>query len=67
VKNNFKVPTVAYQVSGEYSMLMAGIQAEYLTDESIYESLVSIKRAGADLIISHFTPKILKEGTEFKC
>ncbi len=51
VKNNFKVPTVAYQVSGEYSMLMAGIQAEYLTDESIYESLVSIKRAGADLII----------------
>jgi porphobilinogen synthase len=67
VKNNFKLPTAAYQVSGEYSMLMAGIQAGYLTDESIYESLISIKRAGADLVISHFAPKLLEEGTEFKC
>jgi porphobilinogen synthase (EC 4.2.1.24) len=67
VKNNFKLPTAAYQVSGEYSMLMAGIQAGYLTDESIYESLISIKRAGADLVISYFTPKLLEEGTEFKC
>ena len=67
VKDEFKLPTVAYQVSGEYSMLMAGIQSGYLTEESIFESLISIKRAGADLIISHFTPKILEEGTEFKC
>lgn len=67
VKDEFKVPTAAYQVSGEYSMLMAGIEAGYLTEESIYESLISIKRAGADLIISHFTPKLLEEGTEFKC
>jgi porphobilinogen synthase len=67
VKNKFKLPTAAYQVSGEYSMLMAGIQAGYLTDESIHESLISIKRAGADLVISHFAPKILEEGTEFKC
>lgn len=67
VKNEFKIPTAAYQVSGEYSMLMAGIEAGYLTEESIYESLISIKRAGADLVISHFTPKLLDEGTEFKC
>jgi len=67
VKNKFKVPTAAYQVSGEYSMLMAGINAGYLTEESILESLISIKRAGTDLIISHFTPVILEEGTEFKC
>ncbi|NYB26488.1 MAG: porphobilinogen synthase [Methanobacteriaceae archaeon] len=67
VKNEFKIPTAAYQVSGEYSMLMAGIEAGYLTEESIYESLTSIKRAGADLVISHFTPKLLEEGTEFKC
>ena len=67
VKNRFEVPTAAYQVSGEYSMLMAGINAGYLTEESILESLISIKRAGADLIISHFTPLILEEGTEFKC
>lgn len=46
VKNEFKIPTAAYQVSGEYSMLMAGIEAGYLTEESIYESLTSIKRAG---------------------
>lgn len=67
VKYEFKVPTAAYQVSGEYSMLIAGIEAGYLTDESIYESLISIKRSGADLIISYFTPKLLEEGTEFKC
>ena len=67
VKNRFKVPTAAYQVSGEYSMLMAGINAGYLTEESILESLVSIKRAGADLIITHFAPLILEEGTDFKC
>jgi len=67
VKNEFKIPTAAYQVSGEYSMLMAGVEAGYLTEESIYESLTSIKRAGADLVISHFTPKLLEEGTEFKC
>ncbi len=68
VKNEFKVPTAAYQVSGEYSMLMAGIQAGYLTDESIYESLLSIKRAGADLILSYFTPQILKNEIDInKC
>lgn len=67
VKDEFKLPTVAYQVSGEYSMLMAGIQSGYLTEESLFESLISIKRAGADLIISHFAPKILEEGTKFKC
>jgi porphobilinogen synthase len=67
VKDRFKIPTAAYQVSGEYSMLKAGIESGYLTEESIYESLISIKRAGADLIISHFTPKLLEEGTEFKC
>lgn len=67
VKDRFKIPTAAYQVSGEYSMLKAGIEAGYITEESIYESLISIKRSGADLIISYFTPKILEEGTEFKC
>lgn len=67
VKEEFRIPTAAYQVSGEYSMLMAGIEAGYLTDESIYESLISIKRAGADLIITYFAPKILKEGTQYKC
>ena len=60
VKEEFRMPTAAYQVSGEYSMLRAGIEAEYLTNEAIFESLLSIKRAGADLIISHFTPDFLE-------
>lgn len=69
VKQEFKLPTAAYQVSGEYSMLRAGINAGYLTDDSIYESLISIKRAGADLIISHFTPQMIKENPnlDFEC
>jgi porphobilinogen synthase len=67
VKETFKVPTAAYQVSGEYSMLRAGIEAEYLTEDSIYESLLSIKRAGADLIISHFTPDFLEGKLNEKC
>jgi porphobilinogen synthase len=60
VKDEYKMPTAAYQVSGEYSMLKAGIDAGYLTTESIYESLLSIKRAGADLIITHFAPEFLE-------
>jgi len=61
IKTEFKVPTAAYQVSGEYSMLKAGIEAGYLTTDSIYESLISIKRAGADIIISHFAPMFLED------
>lgn len=60
VKDEFKMPTVAYQVSGEYSMLIAGIENGYITKESIYESLLSIKRSGADLIITYFAPEFLE-------
>jgi len=67
VKETFQVPTAAYQVSGEYSMLKAGIEAGYLTEESIYESLLSIKRAGADLIISHFAPEFLEGNMHEEC
>ncbi len=61
VKDEFKLPLVAYNVSGEYSMIMAAIEKEYLTEKAILESLLSIKRAGADLIITNFTSKILME------
>ena len=61
IKDTFNMPTAAYQVSGEYSMIKAGIQSGYLTDDVIFESLTSIKRAGADLIISHFVPEFLKQ------
>ncbi len=66
VKDKFKMPTAAYQVSGEYCMIMAAIKAGYLTNDSIIESLVSIKRAGANLIISYFTPWFL-ENPELEC
>ena len=59
VKDEFNLPLVTYNVSGEYSMIMAGIENGYLTEDSIMESLLSIKRAGADLIISNFTPYVL--------
>lgn len=59
VKEDFNLPLVSYNVSGEYSMIMAAIDKGYLTEDSIMESLVSIKRAGADLIITYFAPYLL--------
>lgn len=59
VKQTFKMPTIAYQVSGEYSMIQAGIEKGYVTEDLLYETLLSIKRAGADMIISYFVPQLL--------
>ncbi|ABC56817.1 MULTISPECIES: porphobilinogen synthase [Methanosphaera] len=59
VKQTFKMPTIAYQVSGEYSMIQAGIEKGYITEDLLYETLLSIKRAGADMIISYFVPQLL--------
>jgi porphobilinogen synthase len=55
VKNEFQMPTAAYNVSGEYSMLKAAAANGWLDEEKVvYESLLSIKRAGADIIITYF-------------
>lgn len=59
VDSNFDMPLVAYNVSGEYSMIMAAIEAGYLKEAAILESVLSIKRAGADLIITNFAPYLL--------
>lgn len=59
VKDNFNLPLVGYNVSGEYSMIMAAIASGFLTEDAIIESLTSIKRAGADLIITNFAPLVL--------
>lgn len=59
LKDNFNMPIAAYNVSGEYSMLKSAIAKGYLTEDAIYESLLSIKRAGADLILSHFVDEFL--------
>jgi porphobilinogen synthase len=58
VKDEFGVPTFAYQVSGEYAMLMAAAANGWLDGEKVMmESLMSFKRAGADGILSYFAPR----------
>ena len=58
VKDNFKIPVFAYQVSGEYSLIMNGINNKTLNNDAIYESLVSFKRAGASAIVTYFADSI---------
>ena len=54
VKQQFGMPTLAYQVSGEYAMLKAAAERGWLDERAIVESLLSIKRAGADAILTYF-------------
>ena len=61
IKENFKIPTFAYQVSGEYSMLKAAINKGWLEQDVMLESLISIKRAGADAILSYASKEISQE------
>ena len=61
IKENFKIPTFAYQVSGEYSMLKAAINKGWLEQDVMLESLISIKRAGADAILTYAAKEISKE------
>ncbi len=59
VKDQFGVPTYAYQVSGEYAMLMAASQNGWLNEKAvIMESLLSFKRAGADGILTYFAKRV---------
>ena len=58
IKDNFKVPVFAYQVSGEYSLITNGIKNKILNDDAIYESLISFKRAGASAIVTYFADKV---------
>ena len=61
IKENFKIPTFAYQVSGEYSMLKLAISKGWLDSDVMLESIISIKRAGADAILSYAAKEISKE------
>ena len=58
VKDTFKIPTFAYQVSGEYAMLKAAIQNEWLAEEVLIESLLSFKRAGADCVLTYAAKEV---------
>lgn len=59
IREEFTLPLVSYNVSGEYSMIMAVIEKGFLTENAILESLISIKRAGSDLIITNFASYVL--------
>jgi porphobilinogen synthase len=61
VKETFKIPTFAYQVSGEYSMLKLAIEKGWFDKDVILETLVCFKRAGADAILTYFAKEISME------
>ena len=59
IKDEFAMPTYAFQVSGEYAMMMAAVQNGWLDEKRIIlESLMSFKRAGCDGVLTYFAPKV---------
>lgn len=59
-RDRFDVPIVAYNVSGEYSMIKLAISQGLLNEEAMYEAVMSIKRAGADIIITYFAKDLTR-------
>ena len=61
IKQNFPIPVVAYNVSGEYAMIKAAARLGWLDEsKAMVESLIAIKRAGADIIITYFAKDFAK-------
>jgi porphobilinogen synthase len=60
VKEKFRIPVLAYQVSGEYSLISSAIQKKLINDYAVYESLVAFKRAGANAIVSYYADRLDK-------
>ena len=60
IKNYFKIPVMAYQVSGEYSLLSNGVEKGYINRNAVLESLIAFKRAGANAIVSYYADRIDK-------
>ena len=58
IKDEFKIPVFAYQVSGEYTMLSNAIKKKIINKDAIYESLMSFKRAGANAIVSYYADRL---------
>ena len=61
IRDNFKIPVFAYQVSGEYSLIKNGIKNQILHEEAIIESLTSFKRAGASAVVTYFAEEIAQK------
>ena len=60
IKEKFKIPVFAYQVSGEYSLIENAINKNLVNKDAVYESLVAFKRAGANAIVSYYADRIDK-------
>ena len=60
VKDKFKIPVFAYQVSGEYSLIANAIQKKLVNEYAVIESLMALKRAGANAIVSYYADRIDK-------
>ena len=60
VKENFKIPVMAYQVSGEYSLLCNAINKDIINKNAVIESLIAFKRSGANAIVSYYADRIDK-------
>ncbi len=60
IKEKFRIPVFAYQVSGEYSLISNAIQKKLVSEDAIYESLVSLKRAGANAIVTYYADRLDK-------
>ena len=58
VKEKFRIPVMAYQVSGEYSLLENAIKKKLINKDAVYESLVAFKRAGANAIVSYYADRL---------
>ena len=58
IKEKFRIPVFAYQVSGEYSLISNAIKNKFINEDAIYESLVAFKRAGANAIVSYYADRI---------
>ena len=58
IKDKFKIPVFAYQVSGEYSMLSNAVEKKIINKDAIYENLMSFKRAGANAIVSYYADRL---------
>jgi porphobilinogen synthase len=61
VKNSFKIPVFSYQVSGEYSLLVNGIKNNIIDKKTIFESLISLKRAGSNAIVTYFAIEVANQ------
>jgi len=60
IKDKFKLPVIAYQVSGEYSLIETAIVNKLINKDAIYESLVAFKRAGANAIVTYYADRLDK-------